>query len=61
MSINEEKILLGGMDRENSVETVALYDYLEAHNIRTVGLDESDANYTSNLEGTKLITLNFLS
>ena len=46
------------MDRENSPETVSLYDYMEAHNIRSVGNDESDANYLSNLEGNLKVTLN---
>lgn len=56
--MQEVKILIGSMDRENSVESMNLYDYLEAHNIRNVGNDESDGNYTTNLEGTELITLN---
>src|SRR5690606_18445517 len=58
MQQQEVKVLLGSMDRENSPETMNLYDYIEAHNIRTVGNDESDSNYVTNLEGTKLITVN---
>lgn len=46
------------MDRENSPETVSLYDYIEAHNIRSVGNDESDANYLSDLEGNVKVTMN---
>lgn len=46
------------MDKENSPETVDRYDYLEAHNIRTVGNDESDSNYLSNLEGNVKVTVN---
>lgn len=58
MANNQEvKVLVGKMDRENSPETMDRYDYLEAHNIRSIGNDESDANYLSNLEGTKLITV----
>lgn len=57
-NIQEVKVLLGGMDRENSPETMNVYDYIEAHNIRTIGLEESDANYLSNLEGNSLITTN---
>ena len=57
-NINETKLLLGGMDKENSPETMNMYDYLDAHNIRTVGNDQSDANYLSNLEGTVKVSLN---
>lgn len=59
MAIKQEtKVLLGKMDKENSFETMNVYDYLDAHNIRTVGNDESDANYTTGLEGTEVITVN---
>jgi len=54
----EVKLLVGSMDRENSPETINLYDYIEAHNIRSVGNDESDANYLSNLEGNIKVTIN---
>lgn len=54
--IQEQKVLIGKMDRENSPETVNMYDYLEAHNIRNVGNDESDGNYVTNLEGTVLVS-----
>ena len=30
-NINEVKLLLGGMDKENSPETMNMYDYLDAH------------------------------
>ena len=55
-NIQEVKQLLGSMDKENSPETVDRFDYIDAHNIRSVGNDESDANYTSSLEGNRLIT-----
>src|SRR5690606_27270284 len=54
----EQKILLGSMDKNNSPESLNIYDYLDAHNIRTVGNGESEANYVTNLEGTTLITPN---
>ena len=54
----EVKLLVGSMDRENSPESIGIYDYMEAHNIRSVGNDESDANYLSNLEGNINITIN---
>lgn len=54
--INETKLLLGGMDKGNSPESVDKYDYSDAHNIRNIGTDESEGNYTTNLEGTNLIT-----
>lgn len=56
--IQEQKILLGSMDKNNSPESLNIYDYLDAHNIRTVGNSESEANYVTNLEGTELITVN---
>lgn len=59
--IQEVKMLLGGMDKENSPETINVYDYLDAHNIRTVGNDQTDANYLSNLEGTLKVTVNLPS
>lgn len=59
--IQEVKMLLGGMDKENSPETINIYDYLDAHNIRTVGNDQTDANYLSNLEGTLKVTVNLPS
>lgn len=46
------------MDKNNSPESLNIYDYLDAHNIRTVGNGESEANYVTNLEGTELITVN---
>lgn len=57
-NIQEVKVLVGRMDRENSPETMDRYDYIEAHNIRTVGNDESDSNYLTNLEGNVKITVN---
>lgn len=46
------------MDKNNSPESLNIYDYLDAHNIRTVGNEESEANYVTNLEGTELVTVN---
>lgn len=53
--INETKLLLGGLDKDNSPESINQYDYIDAHNIRSIGVEGSDANYTTNLEGTKVI------
>lgn len=50
--IQEQKIFLGGMDKDNSPETVNLYDYRDAHNIRNLGKEGGDENYLVNLEGT---------
>lgn len=54
--VNETKLLLGGLDKDNSPESINQYDYIDAHNIRSVGVEGSDANYTTNLEGTKIVS-----
>lgn len=56
MQQQEVKVPIGRMDKENSPETVGAYDYIDGHNLRTVGTEGSDANYLTNLEGTRLIT-----
>lgn len=54
--INETKLFLGGMDKQNSPESVGQYDIVDAHNIRNIGTDEGEGNYTTNLEGTTIIS-----
>ena len=56
MTTQQTKILVGTMDKESSPESVDTNDHIDAHNIRNVGNEKSDANYTSALEGTRLIT-----
>ncbi|HLS54056.1 MAG TPA: hypothetical protein VK031_08795, partial [Tissierellaceae bacterium] len=53
--IVEQKILVGGMDSDNSIESVREDKYLTAHNYRPTGTDQQDRGYGNNIESTVLI------
>lgn len=49
------------MDKQLSPESLNIYDYLDAHNIKSVGSGDNDTNYLTNLDGTILVTQNLPS
>ena len=54
--MEEVKILTGGLNQDDSPESVNQSDYTSANNFRNTGTSEAESAYGTNIESTQLVT-----